>query len=397
MRAVAPIIVSLLDTDKYKYTMMDWVFHNKPTATVKWGFKCRTPNISLVQFIGVLNTQLDMLCELKLSTTDLSVLKKKVPELSDRFIKYLSTFQLKREQIEVVAVNEQEIDIKVSGLHLETILFEIFVLSIVHKLYDLFTTETHKAWTEGSVRLQNKIDFLNEKNLKHFKFSDFGTRRRYSFAWQNYVIGTLKNHPNFAGTSNIYFANKFDLPCIGTMAHEYLQAFQSYGPNLRDFQKNALESWIQHFNGKLGIALSDVIGMAAFLRDFTLPLASQYEGARHDSGDPFEWTQKLIAHYQSLAIDPTTKKAVYSDGLTVESAVKLYETFDCHEVENGIQTFAGIGTSLTNDTGYKALNIVLKLLECNDLPVAKLSDSPGKEMCQSPNFVKLLKEVNDIL
>lgn len=390
------IINSLLDIDKYKYTMMYWIFCNKPNAMTEWSFKCRTKGVNLVQFIDEINAQLDHLCTLTLSTQELSDLHRKIPELSHGFLKYLSTFKLKRELISVYAISEHEIEIKVTGKHLENILFEIFVLSIVHEVYDAFTTDKDVAFAEGKRRLQAKIDFLNKKNLKFFKFSDFGTRRRYSHEWQDYVISQLKDHPNFAGTSNIYFAIKYDLPCIGTMAHEYLQTFQSYGPNLRDFQKNALTSWITHFGGKLGIALSDVIGMDAFLRDFDFSLATAYQGARHDSGDPYIWTEKLIKHYQQLGIDPATKTAVYSDGLTVYSAVDLYLKFDCHEVENGINTFAGIGTSLTNDMGCLALNIVLKIVECEGLPVAKLSDSPGKEMCKSPEHVALLRLVNNI-
>lgn len=395
------IIKSLLDTDKYKFTMMDWVFHNKPNAWVTYSFKCRNSNINLVKYLGRLNKEFDVLCELKFSANDLRVLKKRVPELSDSLLKYLFTFKLDRKQIKAYALNDNEIEIEISGKHLDTILFEIYALSIVNQVYTEYTTNKDIAWKQGAINLQKKLDYLQETNPLHFNFSEFGTRRRYSFEWQDYVISQLVNCKHFNGTSNVYFAEKYDIPCIGTMAHEYLQCHQSYGPNLRDFQKSALHSWIDHFQGKLGIALSDVIGLDAFLRDFDKTLATKYAGTRHDSGDPYEWAMKTIQHYEKLDINPNTKVAVFSDGLTIYSAVDLYFKTDCHEIVNGMITMFGIGTSLTNDMSgeeaeYKPINIVLKVVECDGLPVAKLSDSAGKEMCKDPEFIVLLRKVNHI-
>jgi nicotinate phosphoribosyltransferase len=172
------------------------------------------------------------------------------------------------------------------------------------------------------------------------------------------------------------------------MAHEYMQAFQSFGVRLRDFQKAALEEWVQEYRGDLGTALTDVVGMNAFLDDFDLYFAKLFDGLRHDSGDPVEWGEKAIAHYAKLRIDARTKRLVFSDALTVPKALALYSHFS-----DRIMTGFGIGTQLTNDTGIPALNIVMKMVACNGQPVAKLSDSPGKSQCRDETFLAYLRQV----
>jgi len=149
-----------------------------------------------------------------------------------------------------------------------------------------------------------------------------------------------------------------------------------------------LDVWAREYRGDLGIALTDVIGMDAFLRDFDMFFAKLYDGCRHDSGDPIEWGEKLIAHYESMNINPKTKTAIWSDGLTIPKAISIYMNF--HE---RIKCGFGIGTNLTNDVGFDPLNIVIKMIECNGQPVAKLSDSPGKTMCEDKEYVKYLKKV----
>ncbi|MCP4131361.1 MAG: nicotinate phosphoribosyltransferase, partial [bacterium] len=218
-------------------------------------------------------------------------------------------------------------------------------------------------------------------------------RRRRSGEWQQQVIGTLAAEVpgNLTGTSNVYFAKKYNLRPIGTMAHEFLQASQALGVRLVDSQKFAFENWVQEYRGDLGIALSDVVGMDAFLRDFDLYFCKLFDGARHDSGDPYEWCDKLLAHYKKMGIDPKTKTAVFSDGLNFELARDLAKKY------NGqIRIAFGIGTNLTNDFGEKALQIVIKMTECNGQPVAKISDSPGKSMCKDESFIKYVKKVFNI-
>ena len=185
---------------------------------------------------------------------------------------------------------------------------------------------------------------------------------------------------------------KYNLIPIGTMAHEYLQASQALGPRLRDSQKFALEKWVQEYRGDLGIALTDVVGLDAFLRDFDLYFCKLFDGLRHDSGCPYEWTEKVLKFYESMKIDAKTKSLVYSDGLDFPKAIDLYKRF-----KNNAKLFFGIGTNLTNDLGPKAINIVMKMVSCNGSPVAKVSDSAGKTMCKDEKFLAYLKEVFEIV
>jgi nicotinate phosphoribosyltransferase len=275
--------------------------------------------------------------------------------------------------------------------------FEIFVLYIVNELY-FRRFDTAPLMAEGRKRLHAKIEqlqqFSDEPTKRYpFGFFDFGLRRRFSGAWQDEVVATLAQEaPNyFKGTSNVYLAKKHGLVPIGTMAHEYLQSYQAFGVRLRDFQKAALEGWVQEYRGDLGTALTDVVGMDAFLADFDLYFAKLFDGLRHDSGDPVVWGEKAIAHYQKLRIDPHTKRLVFSDGLDLATAFSLYRHF-----ADRTMTAFGIGTYLTNDMGIPPLNIVMKLVSCNGQSVAKLSDSPGKTLCKDETFLAYLRQVFNI-
>jgi len=277
---------------------------------------------------------------------------------------------------------------------IQAMMFEIYVLAIVNELY-FSHLDQQSAWQVGEQRLNDKLLLLQDYRRQMaaydvpFLLSDFGTRRRYSVAWQEQVIGRLMAVPEiFRGTSNVYFAKQFGITPIGTMAHEFLQAFQALDVRLRNFQKAALEAWVQEYRGDLGIALTDVVGMDAFLRDFDLYFAKLFDGLRHDSGDPVEWADKAIAHYRKLRIDPATKMLTFSDGLSVDKALELHRRYSPH-----IQVSFGIGTHFTNDMGLEPLQIVLKLVSCNGQPVAKLSDSPGKTMCSDATFLAYLRQV----
>lgn len=389
------IIQSMLDTDLYKFTMQQTVLHRFPHAEeVEFSFKCRNPGINLVQYIDEINKELDHLCTLTFSDEELSYLAS-LRYIKSDYIAFLTLFRLQRKYVNVVALNENEIDVKIKGPWLHTIPFEIYVLSIVNEIYFRHNGGDKQACViEGNKRLDAKIALLKDTpNIDGFRFSDFGTRRRFSREWQEHVVTRLKNEvPNyFTGTSNVYLAWKLGLTPIGTMAHEYLQACQALGGRIRDSQKFALENWVQEYRGDLGIALTDVVGSDAFLRDFDLYFAKLFDGLRHDSGCPFEWSEKMLNHYKKLRINAQEKSLVYSDGLDFPKAIELYKKF------NGrAKLFFGIGTNLTNDCGPKALNIVLKMITCNGSPVAKLSDSPGKVMCQSEEYLAYLRTVFNI-
>lgn len=384
-----PIIKSLLDTDLYKYTMQQTVYHQFPNAQeVELHFKCRTAGVDLVSKMEEIEAQIDHLCTLKLTEDELAFLAGQRYMKPD-YINFLSLFQLQRKYVNVVALNDKEIDIIVKGPWLYVILFEVFILSIVNEVH-FHSFQTTEVRQEGIDRLMEKIAYVKEKADDGFKFSDFGTRRRFSGEWQEFVVKTLKEELpiNFTGTSNVYLAKKYGLTPIGTMAHEYLQACQALGPRLRDSQKFALEKWVQEYRGDLGIALTDVVGVDAFLEDFDLYFCKLFDGVRHDSGDPFVWAQKMIGHYKKMKIDPKTKSLVFSDGLDFKKSFELFEMF-----KDEAKMFFGIGTNLTNDLGPKAINIVLKMTSCNGSPVAKISDSSGKTMCDNEEYLAYLKQV----
>ena len=388
-----PIVRSLLETDLYKFTMWQALLHRHPNAHGEYEFRCRNePAYPLAELKEEVERELDHLCEMLFSEDEISYLR------SLRFIKsdfadFLTVFRFQRKFI-TVETDGPHLRIRAVGPVVHVMGFEIYVLYIVNELYFRRFDKEH-ALREARVRLAEKVaQFrafeLEPKRASNFAFFDFGVRRRFSGEWQDEVVETLQRElPQFfKGTSNVYLARKHNLVPIGTMAHEYMQAFQSFGVRLRDFQKAALEDWVQEYRGDLGTALTDVVGMDAFLNDFDLYFAKLFDGLRHDSGDPFEWGEKALVHYGKLRIDARTKRLVFSDALTVPKALDLYRHF-----ADRVMLGFGIGTQLTNDTPYKAINIVMKLVRCNGQPVAKLSDTPGKSQCTDETFLAYLRQV----
>jgi len=387
------IINSLLDTDYYKLSMWQSALHQFPGVRVKYRFKCRN-DVRLAPFLYQINAEIDHLCTLTFTKHELNYLRGN-PYLKEDFVDFLSLFRLNRDHIKVTAVGD-DIDITVEGAWFLTIPFEVPVLAIVQEVYTR-NTFTDVNFTDVTNILLEKAEKATEYGRKlKFKLADFGTRRRFSYDWHREVVRILsKELPKnvFVGTSNVLFAMKFGLKPIGTMAHEYLMVGQGMEDcKLQNSQRYMLEKWVQEYRGDLGIALSDVVGFDAFLRDFDRYFAKLYDGCRHDSGDPFQWGEKLIDHYQKLGINPLTKQAVFSDGLDMDLAYKLANHF-----HGRINTSFGIGTNLTNDLpGVKPAQIVMKIVEVNGNPVAKISDSTGKGMCEDASFEKYIREVYKI-
>ncbi|WP_151867635.1 nicotinate phosphoribosyltransferase [Acinetobacter soli] len=397
---MSPIIHSLLDTDLYKFTMLQVVLHQFPQTHSVYQFRCRNLDQTvypLTDILDDLNEQLDHLCALKFKDDELQYLRSFRFIKSD-FVDYLELFQLKRRFIRASIDAKGRLDISVEGPMIQAMMFEIFVLAIVNELY-FRRIRTEAVLEEGERRLQAKLELLKQYEAQHandeppFLVSDFGSRRRYSLEWQKHVVESFhRSSPHvFRGTSNVLLAKELNITPIGTMAHEFLQAFQALDVRLRNFQKAALEAWVQEYRGDLGIALTDVVGMDAFLRDFDLYFAKLFDGLRHDSGDPYEWGDKAYAHYRQLKIDTKTKMLTFSDGLTLQKAWELHQYF-----KDRFKVSFGIGTNLTNDMGQTPLNIVLKLVECNGQSVAKISDSPGKTMTDNDTFLAYLRQVFDI-
>ncbi len=386
------IITSLLDTDLYKFTMMQVVLHQFPGAQVEYKFKCRNPGINLAQFVGEIRDEIRSLCQLTFQENELAYLRSMRYIKSD-FVDFLGLFKLNEKYIAVTPLPNDEIDITIQGPWLHTILFEIPVLAIVNEVYFRNTVKV-PDFPEGRRRLDEKIALLRGEGLHNLKIADYGTRRRFSKAWHEEVLRVLNSRlgqhqgEQLAGTSNVLAAMRLGLTPLGTMAHEYLQACQSLGPRLRDSQVFGFEMWAKEYRGDLGIALSDVYGIGAFLRDFDLYFCKLFDGARHDSGDPFAWGERVLEHYRNLRVDPRTKVLIFSDGLTVPRTIELYERF-----RGRCQLAFGIGTNLTNDLGYEPLQVVIKLVRCNGQPVAKLSDTPGKGMCDDEKYLAYLRQV----
>jgi nicotinate phosphoribosyltransferase len=402
------IITSLLDTDLYKFTMMQVVLHQFPGAQVEYQFKCRNAlidgkPIQLARFASEIREEIRALCSLQFRDAELAYLRSMRFIKSD-FVDFLGIFKLNEKYITVTELPSGEIDIAISGPWLHTILFEIPVLAIVNEVF-FRNTQRVPDFVEGRRRLDAKIEQLRANGLHELKIADYGTRRRFSQAWQDEVLrvlsgklgtarrpGAVGAEPGqFAGTSNVLLAMKLGLTPLGTMAHEYLQAAQALGPRLRDSQVYAFERWAREYRGDLGIALSDVYGMSAFLRDFDMYFCKLFDGARHDSGDPFSWGERMIEHYTKNRVDPKTKTLIFSDGLTVPRTIELYQQF-----AGRCQLAFGVGTNLTNDLGYEPLQIVIKMVRCNGQPVAKLSDTPSKNMCDDEKYLAYLRQVFEI-
>jgi nicotinate phosphoribosyltransferase len=390
-----PIITSLLDTDLYKFTMWQTLLHRHPETQSEYRFVCRNhPGYPLAELKADVERELDALCGLSFREDELAYLKG-LRFIKSDFVDFLRIFRFQRAFIEVSTEGEA-LHIVARGPQVHVMGFEIPVLAIVNELY-FRRLDSAEVRLEGQRRLNAKIAALQAfaaepRQQRHpFDLFDFGLRRRFSGAWQREVVTQLRDAlpQHFKGSSNVLLAKELGLVPIGTMAHEYLQTYQALGTvRLRDHQKAALEDWVQEYRGDLGTALTDVVGMDAFLADFDLYFAKLFDGLRHDSGDPVVWGEKALAHYAKLRIDPHTKRLVFSDGLTVTKAIALYRHF-----ADRVQLGFGIGTHLSNDLGLTPLNIVMKLTHANGQPVAKLSDSPGKTLCDDETFLAYLRQV----
>jgi nicotinate phosphoribosyltransferase len=268
----------------------------------------------------------------------------------------------------------------------------------VHELYSLeyncheYGQPYPPVHQEGENRLQEKIRILCDYRALHGvipSIIDFGTRRRFLKVWQEHVLKEFNDNKLITGTSNLMFAKKFGITAIGTFAHEWPQLFQGLGLcPLRDSQKQAFQAWNDEYRGDLGICLNDTLGNKKFLKDFDMYFAKLFDGCRHDSGPTYEWGDTLINHYEKMKIDPKTKSLVFSDGLDIPESIKLFEYF-----QNRVKVSFGIGTNLTNDMGVLALQNVMKLIEVNGNPVAKISENPDKTMCENKEFLIYLKSV----
>lgn len=381
---ITPILSSLLDTDAYKLHMQQAVYLLYPDTPVVAEFRCRGAH-ALSRYAHEIAAQIELMADLSLSDEEYRYLSG-LPFFRADYLNWLKNYRYKPEQVTVNVVQGQ-LALHIEGPWHEVIMWEVPLLALISEIsqrhrYPHITTE------QAVSHLRNKLAIFEansaDLNMDQFRLVDFGTRRRFSADVQHAVISTLQQEfPGFCGTSNYHLARQLNLTPVGTQAHEWFQAHQQLSPALAQSQRAALDAWLKVYPDSLGIALTDCITMDAFLRDFDLRFATRYQGLRHDSGDAIAWGEKAIAHYQALGIDPQTKTLVFSDNLDLDKALGLYRHF-----HHRINITFGIGTRLTCDIPRaEPLNIVIKLTECNGKPVAKLSDSPGKTICQDPQFV----------
>ena len=387
------IVQSLLDTDFYKLTMMQAVLHHYPNAEVEWAFRSRSDE-NLTIYIDEIRDEISRFSRLKASESELAFLSE-IPYIQPDFVRFLSLFRFDLRYLTISARNG-ELEIRIKGPWLHVILFEVPLLAVISEVRNRnrYPNITLADVEQQALKEFDQLKKHSQEALAGFKVADFGTRRRFSYAAQKTVVELMKSQfpGDFVGTSNVHLAHVLDLKPMGTMAHEWIMAHQQLGPRLVDSQRAALECWVREYRGALGTALTDCITMDAFLADFDLYFTKLFDGLRHDSGDPMEWAEKAIAHYQKLGLDPLNQTLVFSDGLTFQEAWSLYE-----KLHQRIQVSFGIGTRLTcNIPGVTPCNMVIKMVRCNGQPVAKISDAPGKSMCEDPAFLSYLRHVFNV-
>ena len=388
----SPILHTLLDTDAYKLHMQQAVFHRYADVQVVAEFRCRGDDL-LGIYADRIREQVNAMQHLRLQEDEFQWLSG-LPFFKADYLTWLRDFRYDPQQVDITSENGK-LNIRLSGPWREVIMWEVPLLAVISELVHSYRSP-EAGVPQALAMLEEKLvefaDLTADLDLSRFRLMDFGTRRRFSREVQQAIVERLTQEPWFTGTSNYDLARRLSLTPMGTQAHEWFQAHQQISPDLATSQRAALAAWLDEYPHQLGIALTDCITMDAFLRDFGPEFATRYQGLRHDSGDPVEWGEKAIAHYQKLGIDPHSKVLVFSDNLDLKKAVDLYRHFSSR-----VNLGFGIGTRLTcNIPQVKPLNIVIKLVECNGKPVAKLSDSPGKTICHDKAFVRALREAFDL-
>jgi len=393
-----PIINSLLDTDFYKFTMGQVILHQYPSYQVTWTYKCRNKDVYFSdEIVEEIREQITHYCNLSFTKDELDYLRK-FDFLKGNYIDFLSVYHPLIEHIEIDNNSETGLRIEAKGPWFLTTYYEIPILAIVNEVYFRFTYKDNyeNLLVEQSKRFEQKLLGLANNEYKLAFFSEFGTRRRFSYETHEKIVKRLaelsKNNmlgdSVFIGTSNVLLAKKYNVKPVGTMAHEFIMAVGQGNHELYPAYSNrfALASWVKEYGTKNGIYLTDTIGTDNCLLDFNDHYSTVFSGVRHDSGDPILWGDKMISHYKSHGIDPKNKTFLFSDSLDFLSATKLYEYFN-----DKAHVAFGIGTNITNDTGANPLNIVMKLTFVNGQPVAKCSDVEGKTMCTDLAYVDYLK------
>lgn len=394
--------------DYYKPTMSQVLYEQERDTEVTFTFKNRgeqrledhidvselQQRFDDIQARGFTPAELEHLGEQRLSTGE--------PVFSADFLNYLWDNLLPRVEV----AHDEEMDdlaITATGPAALVTFWETIIMSEVNEQYfESYVRDNNidimALYDEGERRLQDKIAILQEHS--DIQFSDFGTRRHFSTRWQKHVLQRLQDDcpNNITGTSNVGLANTLDLQPIGTFAHEmpmvYAALADARGENILDSHNKFLQTWESRYGEDLSIALTDTFGTDFFFEDFTREQATTWRGMRHDSGDPYDFAEKVLAFYEAYDIDPTEKTIVFSDGLDIDQIVKLHETF-----KGRVNIMFGWGTTLTNDLGIPALNIVAKATHVRtaddqEAGTVKISDNPGKLTGKLEDLQEYKHEIN---
>ena len=391
------IINSLLETDMYKFSMGQTIFHQFTSYKTTWTFKCRNKDVHFTdEMVEEIREQVQAFCQLRFTEEELEYLDN-ITWIKGTYVDFLRLWQPRYEEFTITTDAPCGLAIDAAGTWLNTSMYEIPVLAIVNEVYFRMAYDYDVLLKQFKRRLDEKVRLLEEDTYRLSDFSEFGLRRRLSAEAQEMAVKAIAEvelpaDSHFIGTSNVYLAKKFNLKPVGTMAHEWImctgQGNHKHNPAYSNWY--ALDAWVKEYGILNGIALTDTITTDCFLRDFQLTYATLFSGVRHDSGDPYEWGDKMIAHYNSLGINPKTKTLLFSDSLDFERATALYDYF-----KDKAKVAFGIGTFISNDTDEEALNIVMKTTKCNGMDVAKISDVAGKGMCKNPDYVDYLNRCID--
>ena len=387
-----PIINSLLENDMYKFSMTQ-VIHNKfPSYKTTWVFKCRNTDVYFwLEMVEEIKKQVKHYCTLVFKEDELQYLNN-IKWIKGSYIDFLRIWHPRYEDFTITTDGDCGLSIEAKGTWLNTSMYEIPVLAIVNEVYFRMKYNYDNLFKSFREKFKDKLAKLKDGTYKLSYFSEFGLRRRLSAEAQDMVVRILANanltDSHFVGTSNVYLAKKYGITPVGTMAHEYItccgQGDHRHNPAYSNYY--AMKAWVDEYKTLNGIVLTDTITTDCFLRDFDLTYATLFSGVRHDSGDPYEWGNKIVEHYKKLGIDPMNKTLLFSDSLNFQKANDIYLYF-----KDKAQVAFGIGTYLSNDTCVEPLNIVMKVVKCNGSDVAKISDTPGKVMCMNDNYVHYLK------
>lgn len=397
-----PIISSLLETDLYKFSMGQAIYHQYPSYKTKWAFKCRNTDVKFTsEMLEEIKEQIKHYCTIRFNEDELSYLSS-IEWLHEDYVAYLRLWKPRYEDFDISADGSCGLFLEATGTWLNTSMYEIPILAIVNEVYFRMAHNYDELFEQYKRKFNEKLNWLLDGTYNIGLFSEFGLRRRLSSEAQDLAVKKLcENNGMYkdsycVGTSNVYLAKKYGVKPVGTMAHEYIMCIGQGNPMYNPAYSNklAMDSWTKEYGVLNGTYLTDTIGDATTHLDMGYTYSISFSGVRHDSGDPYKWGDEWVKHYEKYynkyhdeRVNPKNKTLLFSDSLNFEKASKLYEYF-----KDRIKVAFGIGTYISNDTDISPLNIVMKVVECNEGPVAKLSNSEGKTMCKDNEYVEYLKK-----